>query len=600
MVTLQSFGQGANCLGATPICSGAPTTFPAVVGGSVPGGNNYGCLGAQPNPSWFTLTVGSTGPITINQTSPCDQDYAVWGPFNSLSAACAGLTAAPVSCSFSVASGNTFTLPTATPGQIFIMLFTNFGGCTGNVNITESAGGGTLTCVPVCAVTASNLGPYCTGTTITLNATAATGATGYSWTGPNGFTATGQNVTIPNCNASMAGVYTVTATGAATCTGSTTVVVNATPTMNPSVNSPVCIGSPINFTSGAPVGALVAWTGPAFAALNPNPTIASATLANSGNYTVTVLQNGCQAQQIIPVVVTAGPTVTATPSATYCSGSSVPAVSFTGTPANATFAWTNNQPTIGLAASGTGGVPTFTATNTTANPIVATVSVIPQLGTCNGTASNFTITVNPVPALTAPASNVYCEGAQFPGVTWGASAGSTISWTNSNPAIGLPASGTGNIPAFTTSQVTNQTIATITATPSQGSCTGTPITFNITVNNAPSATITDIGPLCSNAGFQTFVAATPGGVWSGPGIINTTSGLFNPLTAGAGTHTITYTLNLPNQCPASDVTQVQVISVPLANAGLNQSVCQGQIVNLNGSFTNSNTGAETFAWTPAT
>ncbi len=595
-----TFAQGANCLGATPICSGAPTTFPAVVGGSVPAGNNYGCLGSQPNPSWFTLTVGSTGPITINQTAPCDQDYAVWGPFNSLSAACAGLTAAPVSCSFSAASGNTFTLPTATPGQIFIMLFTNFGGCTGNVNITESAGGGTLTCVPVCAVSASNLGPYCTGTTITLNATAATGATGYSWTGPNGFTATGQNVTIPNSNASMAGVYTVTATGAATCTGSTTVVVNATPTMNPTVTSPVCIGSPITLCSGAPVGALVAWTGPAFASLSPCPTIASATAASGGNYTVTVLQNGCQAQQIIPVVVTAGPTVTATPSATYCSGSSVPAVSFTGTPANATFAWTNNQPTIGLAASGTGGVPTFTATNTTANPIVATVSVIPQLGTCNGTASNFTITVNPVPALTAPASNVYCEGAQFLGVTWGASAGSTISWTNSNPAIGLPASGTGNIPAFTTSQVTNQTIATITATPSQGPCTGTPVTFNITVNNAPSATITDIGPLCSNVGFQTFVAATPGGVWSGPGIINTTSGLFNPLTAGAATHTITYTLNLPNQCPASDVTQVQVISVPLANAGLNQSVCQGQTVNLNGSFTNSNTGAETFAWTPTT
>ena len=600
LLTVQSFGQGANCLGATPICSGTPTTFPAVLGGSVPAGNNYGCLGSQPNPSWFTLTVGSTGPITINQTAPCDQDYAVWGPFNSLAAACAGLTAAPVSCSFSPASGNTFTLPTAAPGQIFIMLLTNFGNCTGSINITESPGGGTLTCVPVCAVTASNLGPYCTGTTITLNATAATGATGYSWTGPNGFTATGQNVTIPNCNASMAGVYTVTATGAATCSGSTTVVVNPTPTMNPSVSSPVCIGSPINFTSGAPVGALVAWTGPAFAALNPNPTIASATLANAGNYTVTVLQNGCQAQQIFPVVVTAAPTVTATPSVTYCSGLTVPSIAFTGTPANATYTWTNNQPTIGLAGSGSGAIPSFTANNTSANPIVANISVVPQLGSCNGTASNFTITVNPVPALTTPASNVYCEGAQFPGVTWGASAGSTISWTNSNPAIGLPASGTGNIPAFTTSQVTNQTIATITATPSQGTCVGTPITFTITVNNAPSANITDIGPLCSNVGFQTLVAATPGGVWSGPGIINTSSGLFNPLIAGAATHTITYTLNLPNQCPASDVTQIQVISVPVANAGVNQSVCQGQTVNLNGSFTNSNTGNETFTWTPTT
>ena len=600
-VNLKSFGQGPNCLGATPMCSGTPTTFPAVIGGTVPVGNNYGCLGSQPNPAWFTLTIGTGGTVSINQTAPCDQDYAVWGPFNTLSAACAGLTAAPVSCNFSAASGNAFTL-TGTPGQIFIMLLTNFGGCTGNVSITEAAGGGSLSCVPVCGVTASNLGPYCSGTTITLNATAANGATAYTWTGPNGFTATGQNVTIPNCNSTMAGVYTVTATGAATCTGSTTVVVNPTPTMNPTSNSPVCVGSPLSFTAGAPVGALVAWTGPGLTTLSPNPTIASAQLINSGNYTVTVLQNGCQAQQVIPVVVSPAPTFTAVTPISLCSGGAVPAQTFTGTPANATFTWTNNQTSIGLAASGNGGLPSFTATNNSANPVIATVSVVPHLGTCNGTASNFTITVNPAPTITVPASNVYCEGAIVPAIPWTtSSATATVAWTNNNTATGMGASGTGTIPTFTASQVNTQTISTITATPSLGACVGTPVTFNLTVNNAPSATITDIGPLCSNVGFQTLVAATPGGIWSGPGIINTTSGLFNPLTAGAGTTpTITYTLNLPNQCPASDITQIQIISVPLANAGLNQSVCQGQTVNLNGSFTNSNTGNETYAWTPTT
>ncbi len=599
--SFESFGQGANCLGATPICSGTATTFPATLGGTVPAGNNYGCLGSQPNPSWFTLTVGSTGAITINQTAPCDQDYAVWGPFNSLSAACAGLTAAPVSCSFSAAAGNTFTLPPATAGQIFIMLFTNFGGCTGNVSISEAAGGGSLTCVPVCAVSASNLGPYCTGTTITLNATAATGATGYSWTGPNGFTATGQNVTIPNCNASMAGVYTVTATGAATCTGSTTVVVNATPTMNPTTNSPVCVGSPIIFTSGAPPGALVAWTGPSFAALNPNPTIASAQLSNSGNYTVTVLQNGCQAQQIIPVVVTPATAITPVPPITVCSGATVAAQTFTGTPSTATYTWTNNQPSIGLAASGAAGLPSFVATNNSSVPVTATISVASSLGTCNGAGSNFTITVNPIPTIVTPVSSTFCEGAIVPSTAWSTSSPTTtVTWSNNNTATGILASGTGAIPSFVAAQVTNQTVSTITATPAQGACVGNPVTFNITVNNAPSAIITDIGPLCSNAGFQTFSAATPGGIWSGPGIINTSNGLFNPLTAGAGTHTITYTLNLPNQCPSSDVSQVQIINVPLVNAGLNQSVCQGQTVNLNGSFTNSNTGNETFAWTPTT
>ena len=595
------FAQGTNCLGSTPICSSVTTTFPATIGGTVPAGNNYGCLFTQPNPSWFTLTIGTGGTVSINQTGACDQDYAVWGPFNTLSAACAGLTAAPVSCNYGAQFNNAFTL-TGTPGQIFIMLLTNFGGCTGAVTISEAAGGGSLTCVPVCGVTASNLGPYCSGTTITLNATAANGATAYTWTGPNGFTATGQNVTIPNCNATMAGVYTVTATGAATCTGSTTVVVNPTPTVNPSSNSPVCVGSPLSFTAGAPVGALVAWTGPGLTTLTPNPTIASAQLINSGNYTVTVLQNGCQAQQVIPVVVSPAPTVTAITPISLCSGGTVPAQTFTGTPANATFTWTNNQTSIGLAASGNGGLPSFTATNNSANPVIATVSVVPHLGTCNGTASNFTITVSPAPTITVPASNVYCEGATVPAITWTtSSATATVAWTNNNTATGMGASGTGTIPTFTASQVTTQTISTITATPSQGACVGAPVTFNLTVNNAPSATITDIGPLCSNVGFQTLVAATPGGTWSGPGIINTSSGLFNPLTAGAGTTpTITYTLNLPNQCPASDITQIQIISVPLANAGLNQSVCQGQTVNLNGSFTNSNTGNETFAWTPTT
>jgi gliding motility-associated-like protein len=599
-ISVKTFGQGPTCSTATPLCSSTPVTFPAIIGGTVPAGNNYGCLGSQPNPSWFTLTVGTGGTVSINQTGPCDQDYAVWGPFNTLSAACAGLTAAPISCSFTTAPNNAFTL-TGTPGQIFIMLLTNFGGCTGNVSISEAAGGGSLSCVPVCGVTASNLGPYCSGTTITLNATAANGATAYTWTGPNGFTGTGQNVTIPNCNATMAGVYTVTATGAATCTGSTTVVVNPTPVINPSSNSPVCVGSPLSFTSGAPVGALVAWTGPGLTTLASNPTIASAQLTNTGNFTVTVLQNGCQSQQIVPVVVNPAPTFTPVSPITICSGATVPAQTFTGTPAAATFTWTNNQTSIGLAASGNGGLPSFTATNNSANAVTATISVVPHLGTCNGAASNFNIIVNPAPTITPPTPGVFCEGATVPAITWTTSSPTTtVAWANNNTATGLGASGTGTIPSFIASQVTNQTISTITATPTQGACVGTPITFNLTVNNAPSATITDIGPLCSNVGFQTLVAATPGGVWSGPGIINTSSGLFNPLTAGAGTLTITYTLNLPNQCPASDNTQIQIISVPIVNAGLNQSVCQGQTLNLNGSFTNSNTGNETFAWTPTT
>jgi gliding motility-associated-like protein len=572
------------------------------VSGTAPAGNSYGCLTNQANPMWFTLTVAVGGTITLNQTGTCDQNYAVWGPFSSLSLACAGLTAFPISCNSTVTTTNTISIPSTSPGQIYILLLTNAGGCNGVVGISESAGGGSLSCAPICGVTASNLGPYCAGATITLNATAANGATSYTWSGPNGYTATGPNVTIPSSNASMAGVYTVTATGTTTCTGSTLVVVNPLPVSNPTTNSPVCVGSPLTFTAGAPVGAVVSWSGPAL--LTPfvaNPTVANPQVINSGNYTLTAFQNGCSSTQTIPVVVIPPPTVTAITPITVCSGSNVPAQTFTGSSAAATYTWTNNLTSIGLPASGNGGLPSFTATNNTGSPVTATISVIPQLGACTGPASNFTITSTSAPTITAPPSSVYCGGSAVPAITWTTSSPTTtVTWTNNNTATGMGASGIGTIPTFTTSSVSTPAISTITATPSLGSCVGTPVTFNLTVTNDQGASITDIGPLCSDGGIQTLSAIPAGGTWTGPGITNASTGLFNPSIAGVGTHTITYTLNVSNLCPAVDVSQIQIINVPIANAGLDQSVCQGQTVNLTGSFTNSSTGSETFSWAPTT
>ncbi len=56
------------------------------------------------------------------------------------------------------------------------------------------------------------------------------------------------------------------------------------------------------------------------------------------------------------------------------------------------------------------------------------------------------------------------------------------------------------------------------------------------------ATICNPASLCTTDPAFTMTAATPGGVWSGTGITNTATGLFNPATAGPGPHTIIYTL----------------------------------------------------------
>jgi len=102
-------------------------------------------------------------------------------------------------------------------------------------------------------------------------------------------------------------------------------------------------------------------------------------------------------------------------SVTYNNGDVTKPISFTGS-ANS-YSWTNDTPGIGLPASGTGNIPSFTATNTGGAPVVATITVYPDPLTPGGCAAppiTFNITVNPViaPVFTAtgtlsPLSTVY-------------------------------------------------------------------------------------------------------------------------------------------------------------------------------------------------
>jgi gliding motility-associated-like protein len=62
------------------------------------------------------------------------------------------------------------------------------------------------------------------------------------------------------------------------------------------------------------------------------------------------------------------------------------------------------------------------------------------------------------------------------------------------------------------------------------------------------------------SGFN-FVAVSPGGTWTGAGITNPATGTFDPATAGAGLHTITYTIS--GLCGAIDTTVITVVALPV-------------------------------------
>jgi gliding motility-associated-like protein len=98
---------------------------------------------------------------------------------------------------------------------------------------------------------------------------------------------------------------------------------------------------------------------------------------------------------------------------------------FTSPEPLATFSWSNDNPAIGLAASGTGAIPSFTTASVTSTQ-TATISVQASYLTCVGPTKTFTITVNPTPATPGVTVVDLCDGTSELSTT----ATGTLLWSN--------------------------------------------------------------------------------------------------------------------------------------------------------------------------
>ena len=106
----------------------------------------------------------------------------------------------------------------------------------------------------------------------------------------------------------------------------------------------------------------------------------------------------------------------------------------------------------------------------------------------------------------------------------------------------------------------------------------------------PNPAITPAGPFCISSGSTQLIAADMGGTWSGPGV--SSSGMFNPASAGLGTHTINYSVGVA-PCNASSSTTITVNSATVTPPAP-QTICSG------GSATLTASGAGTYTWSPST
>jgi hypothetical protein len=127
----------------------------------------------------------------------------------------------------------------------------------------------------------------------------------------------------------------------------------------------------------------------------------------------------CRPYLVKTFEVAATPALTDPANQVLCTGSTTSAVNFVATPsATTSFAWTNSATSVGLAASGTGNIAAFAATNYSNAPVTASVVVTPTNtqsagGTtvaCVGPTQTYTYTVNPRPTVNTIANQTVCAG----------------------------------------------------------------------------------------------------------------------------------------------------------------------------------------------
>ena len=509
------------------------------------------------NDVWYTFNSGAFTSLnlTVNLGTAALIGVEFYSSCGTLASGLS-LGGTPGNCDFNTNAPNPTVITGLTPNTTYRMrMFTNASYDTPG---TFTA---CLTTPPPPTVSVNSTS-ICAGQSVTLTATPSTAGGTYLWS--NGATTPTITVT-PNATTS----YSVTYSNNGTASGSGTVTVNPAPTINGGQDQTVCQGATVTLTGTG--GASYTWdngisNGVAFVA-NTTTT-----------YTVTGTNaNGCQGTDQVTVTVNASPTVNAINSQTLCAGASASAVTFSGT-AGATFAWVNSNPSIGLAASGSGNIAAFTASNATASPITGTITVTPTQAGCTGSPQTYSYTINPNPTITG--NNTLCAGATLQ-LTGSGTAAANNAWVS-----GTPANGTVSNTGLVTGVTAGNTIITYT------NANGCIATQNVTVNANPIITGNTV--ICPNTTSQLTGTGAPAGnnAWSSSNTgIATVSNTGLVSAISFGTATITYTAS--TGCSGTTTVNVTNPTAPTFNPIA--AVCSGGIISLPGTSTNNIQGT----WSPA-
>ncbi len=579
--------QNNTCANSQPFCTGNTVNYPANTNsGNAQSGPNYGCLGSQPNPAWFSLQVATAGPIVITMSASNDIDFICYGPFPSLTGNCGNLntantvpnTGGNTGCSYSGSATETLVIANALPGQNYLLLITNFSNINQPITFNQAnsttSGAGTTNCGILCTFTAAATSSLCSTQTATFGVTTTTNIVSVAWIGPAGFTSPTGNTSIPNISASASGVYTciatTTGTNPATNTCAVTKSITVIPTPTPIVSgSTVCASVTASLSvAGGSTNSTYLWTGPsAFSSNILAPTLPNAQSINGGVYNVLVSTLGCTATASGTVQVKPNPVMIANNSGNYCFGQNF---SFTGNGAT-TYTW-----------FGPAGFTSNLQNPSITNNLLTYSGTYTLLGTTNAcTASTTTsVTINPLPNITALSSGNVCQNQSL---TLSASGGTAYLWVGPNNY-----SSNQTLIIFPSTQLSLNGNFTVTGTDING-CVNTS-TLNQTIYTLPTPLALGSN-VCFNDVLTLNVTPAQSYQWSGPN--GFTSTLQNPTLSNVnfgnvGNYSVVVTAL--GGCTASAVTNCNVFPIPTVGFTGTTETCKG------GLFSFAGTGALNYKW----
>ncbi len=465
--------------------------------------------------------------------------------------------------------------------------FTTDGGSGGIYTLTVVTGPCTIIATTTVTVSTpatgilANLGsnPVCIGSNLTLNAI-ATGATAYSWSGPEMYASSMQNPTPFAMDGGSGGVYTLTVwSGACSSTAYTPSVIISTPATGVTASAspiPVCSGSNLTLSGSASGATSFSWSGPSgYSATDQNPSAITANSGSAGTYMFTAYSGAC-ATTVSTSAVTVTPLPyagTITGAVDLCPGATL-ALSDVVSGGN----WSSSNTAI--ATIDVSGIVTAVANGTVTIYYTYT-------NACGTDVASTTINVTSVPSAgTITGPSTICSGATstlvngLSGGTWSTD-DATIEWVDIYTGE-IYGAGLGSTNIHYT--ITN-------------SCGSASTSYAVSVIGIPSAPsgITGSANVCSGSTI-TLSDISTGGAWSSSNTSIATvgsTGIVNGLSVG--TVNILYTLS--NMCGSSNATAtINVNTVPSTPSSIlgTSAVCVGATISLSdmtsgGSWTSSNT-----------